>query len=106
VEKSTHEAQLALAANLAQGFIGGSGRDGLSDPEDPDPLFLVQAYASPAGTEDDAVFGAFEFGGITRAKLHYIADRLGENDAAGFVEGEGGGHGWHYIVVIGIGKCH
>jgi hypothetical protein len=87
VEKSTHEAQLALAANLAQGFIGGSGRDRLADAEHPDPLFLMQAYSSPAGTEDDAVFGAFQFQGITRAELHFVANWLGQDDAARFVEG-------------------
>jgi hypothetical protein len=101
-----HEAQFALAANLAQRFIGSSGGDRLPNAEDPNPLFLVQPNSSPAWTKDDAVFRAFQFQGIARAELHFIANRLGQDDAAGFVQRQGGCHGsivqWHLPSEDGI----
>jgi hypothetical protein len=78
---------LALAAHLAQELTGGSSGDGFADSKDPDALFLVQPYSAPAGTKYDAVFRAFQFERITRAELHFVADGLGQDDAAGFVEG-------------------
>lgn len=82
-----HEAQFALAANLAQRLIGSSGGDRLPDAEDPYPLLLVQPNSSPSRAKHNAVFGAFQFQRIARAELHFVADGLGEYDPSGFIEG-------------------
>jgi hypothetical protein len=50
-------------------------------------LLLVQPNSSPSGAKHDAIFRAFQFQRIARAELHLVADRLGEDDSAGFVEG-------------------
>ncbi len=82
-----HDRKFALTPNLPQRFVRGCGRNRLAGAEDPDSLFCMQSGSSPSRPEHDAIFRALQFQRITRAKLHFVADRLGENYAAGFVEG-------------------
>ena len=58
------------------------------------PTFPVSCTSDPygRGAQHDVIFGAFEFQGIARADLQRVAHRLGQDDAARFIDGQSGIH--------------
>ena len=85
---------VALGAHPANGLIYGFSRERNAGTrvEDPHSLLLVHATLTGRGAQHDVVFGAFEFQGIAGADLQGVAHRLGQDDAARFVDGQSGIH--------------
>jgi hypothetical protein len=74
---------VAFGAHATYSSIHGFDSERCSGIKDPDTLLLVHATLARRGPEDDAVFGAFKFQGITGADLQGVAYGFGEDDAAG-----------------------
>jgi hypothetical protein len=83
----SQKTKFALTAHLAQRLIRGLGRNRLAGTEDPDPLFLVQPNSSSSRPKHNEILRAFQLQRIARAELHFIANGLGQDDAAGFIDG-------------------
>src|SRR5579863_9338718 len=69
-------------------------------------MLFSERSGSPQGTERDFLSGAFDFQHISRGQLELIAQGLGKDDAAGFVQSEGTIHNsimnWEMPFVNGI----
>ena len=52
----------------------------------PTPNTQIPCFWCSPRSEHDAILRAFQLQRIARAKLHFVANGLGEDDAAGFVQ--------------------
>src|SRR6266436_7648683 len=82
---------------------GGVSRFSLVDP---DAEFLLEHDVLADRTQSDALAFRFQVEGVAGSELQAVAKGLGQNDAAGFIEGELGGHNgimeWEKPIVNGI----
>src|SRR5260370_4547528 len=73
---------------------------------DPDAEFLLEHDVLADGTQSDALAFRFQIEGVAGSELQAVTKRLGQNDAAGFIEGKLGGHDgvmeWEKPLVNGI----
>src|SRR6266403_5195284 len=75
---------------------------------DPDAEFLLEHDVLTDGTQSDALAFRFQMEGVAGSKLQAVTKGLGQNDAAGSIEGELGDHDgsivWEKPIVNGIGE--
>jgi hypothetical protein len=75
---------------------------------DPDAEFLLEHDVLADGTQSDALAFRFQMEGVAGSKLQAVTKGLGQNDAAGSIEGELGDHDgsivWEKPIVNGIGE--
>ncbi len=73
---------------------------------DPDAEFLLEHDVLADGTQSDALAFRFQMEGVAGTELQAVAKGLGQDDAAGFIEGKLGSHNgimvWEKPVVNGI----
>ncbi len=73
---------------------------------DPDAEFLLEHDVLADRTQSDALAFRFQVEGVAGSELQAVAKGLGQNDAAGFIEGDFGGHDgimeWGKPIVNGI----
>jgi hypothetical protein len=73
---------------------------------DPDAEFLLEHDVRADGTQSDALAFRFQMEGVAGSELQAVTKGLGEDDAAGFIESELGGHDgimeWEKPIVNGI----
>src|SRR2546425_618041 len=73
---------------------------------DPDAEFLLEHNVLADGTQSDALAFRFQMQGVAGSELQTVAKGLGQNDAAGFIEGKLVGHDgsmeWEKPIVNGI----
>jgi hypothetical protein len=73
---------------------------------DPDAEFLLEHDILADGTQSDALAFRFQMEGVAGSELQAVTKGLGQNDAAGFVEGKLGSHNgimeWEKPIVNGI----
>src|SRR6266481_5539846 len=75
---------------------------------DPDAEFLLEHDVLTDGTQSDALAFRFQMEGVAGSKLQAVTKGLGQNDAAGFIDGELDDHDgsivWEKPIVNGIGQ--
>src|SRR6266704_2932657 len=59
---------------------------------DPDAEFLLEHDVLTDGTQSDALAFRFQMQGVAGSELQAVTEGLGQNDAAGFIEGKLVGH--------------
>src|SRR5262249_39514784 len=84
--------QIAFRPQLLEHRIRGRGGKGLSATEDPDPLLLRQWSGAADGTESQFIASLFQFQHIPWLQSQGLAQRLGDDNAAGLIEGEARRH--------------
>ena len=73
---------------------------------DPDAEFLLEHDVVANGKQSDALAFRFQMEGVAGSELQTVAKELGQNDAAGFIEGQLASHDgsieWEKPIVNGI----
>jgi len=69
---------------------------------DPDAEFFLEQDVLANGAQSDVLAFRFQMEGVAGSKLQTVTEGLGQNDAAGLVEGELGDHVWH----CGVGETN
>ena len=62
----------------------------------PDSLFLLEQSFGADGAQHDPVTFTFELERITRAKMQFLAERLGDENAPRLIESDLRGHGGNH----------
>jgi hypothetical protein len=88
-----------LLPELANGFIHGGRRDGLSCAKDPYALLFSESGGSANRAQHDPVPRTFQFKGIPCGQLQLVSYGLGQNHPPGLIYSQSGIHN-------GILPCH
>jgi hypothetical protein len=78
---------VSLLANIAHELVGFIERKRLAAMKNPYTAFLLQRRASVNRPQHEALAFTLEGEGITRSETQLVADLLGNDDPAGFVDG-------------------